>query len=148
MEFLQTFQADRKDEVKEADRFFIANYEKPAVYNKIGLFELMQKGPVAVALGLDPRTLAFYSSDVDDVPYLSQGYYRPSVYGVVMEYHQYAQEGQPEYASYPYFAVETHLLACSSITFRLPILDSEEDSNVAGIAGFAIRPIISDQNLV
>ena len=28
--------------------------------------------------------------------------------------------------------------------FRLPILESVENANIGGIAGFAIRPIISD----
>ena len=66
------------------------------------------------------------------------------MYGVVVEYLQYAVEGQPEFAEWPFFAIESRLRACDSFVFRLPIRETEADANIAGIAGFAIRPIVTD----
>ena len=66
------------------------------------------------------------------------------MYGVVVEYSQFAVDGKDELAKYPYFAVETRLRACNSMVFRLPILDTVENANVGGIAGLAIRPIVSE----
>ena len=66
------------------------------------------------------------------------------MYGVVVEYLQYAVEGQPEFAEWPFFAIEARLRACDSFVFRLPIRETEADANIAGIAGFAIRPIVSE----
>ena len=53
-------------------------------------------------------------------------------------------DGKDELAKYPYFAVETRLRACNSMVFRLPILDTVENANVGGIAGLAIRPIVTE----
>ena len=64
--------------------------------------------------------------------------------GVVVEYYQYTMNKDSLYATNPYFAVETRLRGCDSFVFRLPISESEEDANVGGIAGFAIRPIVTD----
>ena len=61
-----------------------------------------------------------------------------------MEYSQYAANGKEELSQNPYFAVETRLCACDSMVFRLPILETIENANVGGIAGFAIRPIVMD----
>ena len=74
-------------------KYHIAGYEKPEVYNKYGLFELLKKGPVAVTLGLDPEYFQFYQNDRETGPYFNTGYYRPSVYGVLLESNQYAQDG-------------------------------------------------------
>ena len=65
------------------------------------------------------------------------------MYGVVVEYLQYAVEGQPEFAEWPFFAIESRLRACDSFVFRLPIRETEADVNIAGIAGFAIRPVVT-----
>ena len=43
-----------------------------------------------------------------------------------------------------YFAIETRLRACDSMIFKLPIRESTADANIAGIAGFAIRPIVNE----
>ena len=64
--------------------------------------------------------------------------------GVVVEYSQYTTNPKSWYAANPYFAVETRLRACDSFVFRLPISESEQDANMGGIAGFAIRPIVTD----
>ena len=64
--------------------------------------------------------------------------------GVVVEYSQYVADGKDELSQNPYFAVETRLRACDSFVFRLPISESEQDANVGGIAGFAIRPLVTD----
>ena len=58
-----------------------------------GLFELLKKGPVAVTLGLDPEYFQFYQNNKETGPYFSSSYYRPSVYGVLLESKQYAEEG-------------------------------------------------------
>ena len=39
------------------NKYHIAGYEKPSAYNKLGLFDLVMRGPTAVTLGLDPRVL-------------------------------------------------------------------------------------------
>ena len=44
----------------------------------------------------------------------------------------------------PFLAIEARLRACDSFVFRLPIRETEADANIAGIAGFAIRPIVSE----
>ena len=60
--------------------------------------------------------------------------------GVVVEYSQYVTNGECELSKNPYFAIETRLRGCDSMVFRLPILESTDDAN---IAGFAIRPVVS-----
>ena len=137
-------EADTCTMVEENQKYHIAGYEKPHVYNKLGLFEMLLKGPTAVALGLDPEYFQYYRSDAEEGPFFSTAYWRPSVYGVVVEYKQYAVDGESELAQWPFFAVETRLRACDSFIFRLPILESVSDGNVAGIAGFAIRPIVNE----
>ena len=131
-------------EIKSSLKYHIAGYEKPSAYNKYGLFELLQKGPVAVTLGLDPEYFQFYQNDNENGPYFNSGYYRPSVYGVVVEYNQYKEVGKEDYADLPFFAIETRLRACDSTIFRLPILDNEDNANIGGIAGFAIHPIVKN----
>ena len=123
-------------------KFHIVSYDTVEVPNKKGLFQLMADGPVAVLMGLDPKYLQYYRSDSNMGPYLSTSAGYPSVYGVVVEYHQYAVDGAPKLASNPYFAVETRLRGCDSFVFRLPILDTIDNSNVGGIAGFAYRPVV------
>ena len=130
--------------VPDEHKYHIAGYEKPQYYNKLGLFELVMRGPTAVTLGLDPEYFQFYRNDREEGPYFDTAFWRPSVYGVVVEYLQYAVEGEPEYAEWPFFAIEARLRACDAFVFRLPIRESEEDANVAGIAGFAIMPIVME----
>ena len=134
----------RRKEIGEEHRYRIAGYEKPVTYNKLGLFDLMKRGPVAVTMGLDPQYFQYYRSDRDGEFYFDSSSNQPSVYGVVVEYSQFAVDGKDELAKYPYFAVETRLRACNSMVFRLPILDTVENANVGGIAGLAIRPIVSE----
>ena len=62
----------------------------------------------------------------------------------MIEYSQYVANGDSTFVSNPYFAVETRMRACDSMVFRIPILDMDEDANMAGIAGFAIRPLVTD----
>ena len=102
------------------------------------------KGPTAVSLGLDPEFFQYYRNDRAEGPYFNTAYWRPSVYGVVVEYNQYAIEGQPDFIEWPYFAIETRLRACDSFVFRLPIYETTSDANIAGIAGFAIRPVVNE----
>ena len=64
--------------------------------------------------------------------------------GVVVEYSQYVADGKDELSQNPYFAVETRLRGCDSMVFRVPILETIENANIGGIAGFAIRPIVTD----
>ena len=123
-------------------KFHLSSYEKVEVPNKLGLFKLMEDGPVAVLMGLDPKYLQYYRSDSNKGAYLNTNFGMPTIYGVLVEYYQYAVEGSAEHALNPYFAVETRLRGCDSFVFRLPILESTEDSNIGGIAGYAIRPII------
>ena len=130
--------------IPDEQKYHIAGYEKPNVYNKLGLFDLVMKGPTAVTLGLDPEYFQYYRNDREEGPYFDTAFWRPSVYGVVVEYLQYAVEGQPEFAEWPFFAIEARLRACDSFVFRLPIRETEADANIAGIAGFAIRPIVTD----
>ena len=134
----------RRKEIGEEHRYHIAGYEKPVTYNKLGLFDLMKRGPVAVTMGLDPQYFQYYRNDRDGEFYFNSSSNQPSVYGVVVEYSQFAVDGKDELAKYPYFAVETRLRACNSMVFRLPILDTVENANVGGIAGLAIRPIVSE----
>ncbi|KAK8789515.1 hypothetical protein WA588_001398, partial [Blastocystis sp. NMH] len=134
----------RRKEIGEEHRYRIAGYEKPVTYNKLGLFDLMKRGPVAVTMGLDPQYFQYYRSDRDGEFYFDSSSNQPSVYGVVVEYSQFAADGKDELAKYPYFAVETRLRGCDSMVFRLPILDTVENANVGGIAGLAIRPIVSN----
>ena len=130
--------------VNDEHKYHIGGYEKPSAYNKLGLFDLLMKGPVAVTLGLDPEFFQYYRNDGEEGPYFNSGYWRPSVNGVVVEYYQYTTNPKSWYAANPYFAVETRLRACDSFVFRLPISESEQDANVGGIAGFAIRPLVTD----
>ena len=130
--------------IESSHKYHIAGYEKPEVYNKLGLFELLKKGPVAVTLGLDPEYFQFYQNDDSIGPYFDTAFWRPSVYGVLLEYNQYKEEGKESFSDWPFFAIETRLRACDSMTFRLPIRESTIDGNIAGIAGFAIRPIVTD----
>ena len=95
-------------------------------------------------INLDPEYFHYYRNDREEGPTFDTAYWRPSVYGVVVEYLQYAVEGQPEFAEWPFFAIESRLRACDSFVFRLPIRETEADANIAGIAGFAIRPIVSE----
>ena len=134
----------RRKEIGEEHRYRIAGYEKPVTYNKLGLFDLMKRGPVAVTMGLDPQYFQYYRNDRDGEFYFNSSSNQPSVYGVVVEYSQFVADGKDELAKYPYFAVETRLRACNSMVFRLPILDTVENANVGGIAGLAIRPIVSE----
>ena len=130
-------------EIPEVHKYFIDGYEKPTVYNKHGLFELVMRGPTAVTLGLDPEFFQYYRSDGAEGPYFDTAYWRPSVYGVVMEYYQYVEEGSDMIAEWPFFAIESRLRACDSFVFRLPIRESINDVNLAGITGITIRPIVS-----
>ena len=57
------------------------------------------------------------------------------------EYFQYYRNDREEG---PFLAIEARLRACDSFVFRLPIRETEGDANIAGIAGFAIRPIVSE----
>ena len=138
------FEASQCQMLDEDKKYFIAGYEKPHVYNKLGLFDLMMKGPTAVSLGLDPEYFQYYRNDRAEGPYFTNAYWRPSVYGVVVEYLQYAVEGAADYAEWPYFAVESRLRACDSFVYRLPIRETTSDANIAGIAGFAIRPVVNE----
>ena len=136
---------NRKGECLEVDddkKYHIAGYEKPTAYNKLGLFELARSGPVAVTLGLDPEFFQFYDGGVSG-PFFDKAFWRPSVYGVLKEYRQYAEEGKSELAEWPFFVVESRLRGCDVMAFKLPILDGD-DGSVGGIAGFAIRPIVMD----
>ena len=132
--------------VKVADehKYHIDGYEKPNAYNILGLFDLMMKGPVAVTLGLDLEFFQYYRNDGGEGPYFNTAFWRPSVNGVVVEYSQYVADGESEVVSNPYIAIETRLRGCDSMVFRLPILESVDDANIGGIAGFAIRPIVTD----
>ena len=79
--------------IEDELKYHIAGYEKPHVYNKLGLFDLVMKGPTAVSLGLDPEYFQYYRNDRAEGPYFDTAYWRPSIYGVVVEYNQYAIEG-------------------------------------------------------
>ena len=136
---------NRKGECVSVDddkKYHIAGYEKPTAYNKLGLFELVMRGPVAVTLGLDPEFFQFYDGGASG-PFFDKAFWRPSVYGVLKEYRQYAEEGKSELAEWPFFVVESRLRGCDTMAFKLPILDGD-DGNVGGIAGFAMRPIVMD----
>ena len=131
-------------EIEDEHKYHIAGYEKPFAYNKYGLFELMKKGPVAVTLGLDSEYFQYYQSDRASGPYFDTAFWKPSVYGVVVEYSQYESEDSDLMVEWPFFAIESRLRACDSMIFRVPIRDSLDDANIAGITGFAIRPIVSE----
>ena len=134
----------RESEIEDINKYHIAGYEKPSTYNKWGLMDLVMKGPTAVTLGLDPEFFQYYRNDREEGPYFDTAYWRPSVYGVVVEYKQYAVDGEPEFAEWPFFAIEARLRACDAFVFRLPIRETEADANIAGIAGFAIRPVVNE----
>ena len=93
---------------------------------------------------MDPEYFQFYKNDNNDGSYFTNAYWKPSVYGVVVEYHQYESNDSEVLAELPYFAIETRLRACDSMIFRLPIRESTADANIAGIAGFAIRPVVNE----
>ena len=97
-----------------------------------------------MTMGLDLEFFQYYRNDGEEGPYFNTGYWRPSVNGVVVEYTQYAANGKEELSQNPYFAVETRLRGCDSMVFRVPILETIENANIGGIAGFAIRPIVTD----
>ena len=42
--------------VPDEHKYHIAGYEKPAAFNKLGLFDLVMKGPVAVMIVWIPST--------------------------------------------------------------------------------------------
>ncbi|KAK8826138.1 hypothetical protein WA538_001284 [Blastocystis sp. DL] len=130
--------------VNDEHKYHIGGYEKPSAYNKLGLFDLLMRGPVAVTMGLDLEFFQYYRNDGEEGPYFNSGYWRPSVNGVVVEYSQYVANGKDELSQNPYFAVETRLRGCDPMVFRVPILETIENANIGGIAGFAIRPIVTD----
>ena len=130
--------------VEDEHKYHIGGYEKPSAYNKLGLFDLLMRGPVAVTMGLDLEFFQYYRNDGEEGPYFNSGFWRPSVNGVVVEYSQYAANGESALSQNPYFAVETRLRGCDSMVFRVPILETIENANIGGIAGFAIRPIVTD----
>ena len=131
--------------VEDEKKYFIAAYERPRIYNKYGLFDLLKKGPVAVSLGLDPEYFQYYRSDRAVGPYFDTSYWRPSVYGVVLEYYQYVTDSSQELAEWPYFAIETRLRACDSMVFKVVLQETTSTANFAGIAGFALRPIVNER---
>jgi len=130
--------------VEDEHKYHIGGYEKASAYNKLGLFDLLMRGPVAVTMGLDLEFFQYYRNDGEEGPYFNTAFWRPSVNGVVVEYSQYAANGKDELSQNPYFAVETRLRGCDSMVFRVPILETIENANIGGIAGFAIRPIVTD----
>ena len=79
-------------------------------------------------INLDPEYFQYYRNDREEGSTFDTSYWRPSVYGVVVEYLQYAVEGQPEFAEWPFFAIEARLRACDSFVFRLPIRETEGDA--------------------
>ena len=135
-------------QIDDENKYHIDGYEKPSVYNKIGLFELVMRGPTAVTLGLDPEYFQYYGSDNVVGPYfdsvLTTNQWQASVHGVVVEYYQYESDGSDTIPNWPFFAIETRLRPCNSNVFRIPILETTDDDNIAGIAGYAIRPIVSE----
>ena len=135
-------------QVDDEKKYHIAGYDKPIVYNKRGLFELVMRGPTAVTLGLDPEYFQYYGSDNVVGPYfdsvLTTNQWQASVHGVVVEYYQYESDGSDTIPNWPFFAIETRLRPCNSNVFRIPILETTDDDNIAGIAGYAIRPIVSE----
>ena len=144
-----TNKAEECKQVNEEKKYFISGFEKPTVYNKYGLFEMLERGPVAVALGLNTKRFQYYGGhDYDLVKtgdqYFDSAFWRPSVYGVVLEYKQYVGEGKSEFVDHPYFTVESRLRACDNFLYRLPITDNEENANIGGIAGYAIRPLVKE----
>ncbi|KAK8794877.1 hypothetical protein WA588_003734, partial [Blastocystis sp. NMH] len=130
--------------IEDEHKYHIGGYEKPSAYNKLGLFDLLMRGPVSVTMGLDLEFFQYYRNDGEEGPYFNTGFWRPSVNGVVVEYSQYAANGKEELSQNPYFAVETRLRGCDSMVFRVPILETIDNANIGGIAGFAIRPIVTD----
>ena len=66
------------------NKYHIAGYEKPSAYNKLGLFDLVMRGPTAVTLGLDPEYFHYYRNDREEGPTFDTAYWRPSVNGVVV----------------------------------------------------------------
>ena len=79
-------------------------------------------------INLDPECFQYYRNDREEGSTFDTSYWRPSVYGVVVEYLQYAVEGQPEFAEWPFFAIEARLRAYDSFVFRLPIRETEGDA--------------------
>jgi hypothetical protein len=70
---------------------------------------------------LDPEFFQYYRNDREEGPYFDTVFWRPSVYGFVVEYKQYAVEGFPEYAEWPFFAIDSRLRVCYSFVYRPPI---------------------------
>lgn len=134
--------------IRDEEKYFISGYEKPISYNKFGLFEMIERGPVAVSMGLDVRQFQHYSGVDHDLEngwhYFNTAYWRPSIYGVIVEYKQYEGESMMDFDQSPYFVIESRLHACDELVYRVPITDEEENANFAGIAGYAIRPIVSE----
>ena len=58
------------------------------------------------------------------------------MYGVVIEYKQYVVAGQPEYAEWPYFAIDTTRKVCNLFTLHLPILGPISNAPITGITDF------------
>ncbi|KAM7452869.1 hypothetical protein BLSTO_06391 [Blastocystis sp. subtype 1] len=102
--------------IDDEKKYHIAGYEKPTAYNKLGLFDLVMRGPTAVTLGLDPEFFQYYRNDREEGPYFDTAFWRPSVYGVVVEYLQYAVEGEPDRDCVP------ATLSCSDCPSVRPLL--------------------------
>ena len=66
------------------NKYHIAGYEKPVAFNKLGLFDLVMRGPVAVTMGLDLEFFQYYRNDGEEGPTFDTAYWRPSVNGVVV----------------------------------------------------------------
>ena len=62
----------------------ISGNEKPGVHNKLGLFDLVTRGSVAVTMGLEPEYFRYYRNDREKGPFFA--FWRSSAYGVVVEY--------------------------------------------------------------
>ena len=134
--------------VRDEEKYFISGYEKPSSYNKYGLFQMLERGPVAVSMGLNIRQFQHYSGLDHELEngmnYFNTAYWRPSIYGVIVEYKQYEEENTHEFIQSPYFVIESRLHACDELVYRIPISNNEENANIAGIAGYAIRPIVKE----
>ena len=107
---------------------------RPEGPNRGGLMNLVKEGsPVLSLLSIDLLRLRYVKDmrdEGEDVT-LSGTVYQPSFYAIVTGYKKTTSEEDG------YWIVEGNVSPCEGVNLRLPMRDSETNSNYAGIAGYA-----------
>ena len=119
--------------IPKSERYHFSTF-RPEGPNRGGLMNLVKEGsPVLSLLSIDLLRLRYVKDmrdEGEDVT-LSGTVYQPSFYAIVTGYKKTTSEEDG------YWIVEGNVSPCEGVNLRLPMRDSETNSNYAGIAGYA-----------